>query len=226
MSTNERLRGLVEPIVASLDLDLYDLDFNGGTLVITVDRAAGGSEPGAGIDVEALTAVTRAVSRALDEADPIASSYALEVSSPGLERALRTPEHHRRAVGSLVSVKTRPGVEGARRVKGVLVRASDEPHGDLDLRLDDGTVRTIAYDDVEKARTVFEWGGAPKPGAKVGAGTDPKAGAKPGRKAAKKTGPKSQKSGEKPKHAGNAAGGKPAVTSEGTSPADKKVNAS
>ena len=55
-----------------------------------------------GVDMATITSVTRAVSAALDEADVVPSAYTLEVSSPGLERALRTPEHFAGAVGSEV----------------------------------------------------------------------------------------------------------------------------
>ena len=75
--------------------------------------------------------------------------YTLEVSSPGVERPLRTPEHFRRFVGTSVAVKTRPDVEGDRRLEGTLEAADDE-----------GVVvagRRLAYDDIEKARTVFVW---------------------------------------------------------------------
>jgi ribosome maturation factor RimP len=90
------------------------------------------------------------VSRALDDADPIGHRYTLEVTSPGLERSLRTPEQFARAVGEVVRVKTRSDVEGERRVEGVLSAADT----------DGITVaeRTLGYHEIERARTVFEWG--------------------------------------------------------------------
>lgn len=233
MSTSERLREIIEPIVADLGLDLYDLDFTGGTLVVTIDVLPGTA---GGVDVSAITSVTRAVSHKLDELDPIATAYSLEVSSPGLERTLRTPRHHQRAVGQKVNVKTRPGVEGDRRVRGLLLRAgagddtTDELASSIDVQVDEpgnavGATRTIAYDDIEKTRTVFEWKAEPKPGQaakdivakKVAA---KKAAAKKSAKATK-TATNAQK-----KSAGTPAGEKPAATSAKTAPADKKVNAS
>jgi ribosome maturation factor RimP len=110
-----------------------------------------------GIDLGDLETVSREVSAALDEDDPLPDQrWYLEVSSPGLERPLRTPQHFRAAVGSAVKVKTTGRVEGERRVEGTLDDADD-----------DGFVvagRRITYDQVERARTVFEWGGQPKPG--------------------------------------------------------------
>ena len=149
MSIVERVREVVDPLLESQSLTLYDLEVSGSQVRITVDA------PG-GVDLEAIARATRAISAALDEHDPIPSKYTLEVSSPGLERALRTPAHFAAAVGSLVSVKTNARVDGERRIKGTLVAADDDG-----ITVDD---RTLQYSEIEKARTVFEWGPTPKPG--------------------------------------------------------------
>jgi ribosome maturation factor RimP len=153
MTTADRLRELIEPLAADQGVDLYDLDLGAGKLEVTVDRAGG-------IDMQAIAALTRAISRRLDEVDPIAGHYTLEVSSPGLERALRTPAHFASAVGREVSIKTVAGIEGDRRIRGAIQSADD-----LTVTVATGDeTRTVSYDDIEKARTVFEWGGQPKPG--------------------------------------------------------------
>jgi ribosome maturation factor RimP len=163
MGVSDRLHAIVDPICTELDLELVDLEYAGGVVRVTIDR------PG-GVDMEAIARTTRAVSRALDEHDPIAGRFTLEVSSPGLERTLRTPAHFQRAIGSTVRVKTRPGVEGERRFDGVL-SASDEEGFTVTLAPPASGDRRVRYDDVERARTVFEWGPAPKPGSqKEGAG--------------------------------------------------------
>ena len=144
-----RVHELVEPILAASGVELVDVELKAGILQISVDR------PG-GIDLDAVSEAATVVSAVLDEADPIPGRYTLEVSSPGLERPLRTPEHFRRFVGTSVTVKTKPEVEGERRLTGRLEDADD----------DGLTVagRRLRYDEVERARTVFEWGPAPKPG--------------------------------------------------------------
>jgi ribosome maturation factor RimP len=92
----------------------------------------------------------------------ISGPYALEVSSPGLERPLRTPAHFARAQGETISVKTRAGDDHpARRVRGVV---GDVDGSGFDLTQDDGTTEHLAYADVAQARTVFEWGPQPKRG--------------------------------------------------------------
>lgn len=153
MSTADRVRDLVVPLVAAAELDLYDVDLNGGVLQVLVDRAGGA-------DIDAIAKLSRTISRVLDEHDPIVGSYALEVSTPGLERPLRTPEHFAQAIGKTVKVKTKPGTEGERRLEGTITAADDAT---VTVESPDGTQRTVHHDEIERARTTFEWGAAPKP---------------------------------------------------------------
>jgi ribosome maturation factor RimP len=159
VSTVDRVREIVAPLVADADLDLYDLDLNAGVLQVLVDA------PG-GADIDAISRLTRVVSRALDEHDPIDGRYALEVSTPGLERPLRTPAHFAAAARAALTakVKTKPGTDGDRRVEGTITAADDLT---VTVHATDGAERTLRYDDIERARTTFEWGGAPKKGSKA-----------------------------------------------------------
>ncbi len=148
MTVADRVRDLVLPILADRQLTLYDVEHAGGILRVVVDRQ--------GLDLDALSEVTRAVSRVLDEADPVSGRYTLEVTSPGLERTLRRPEHFAGAVGETVKIKTVPGAD-ERRVEGVLAAADD---AGISVRTGEGDadVRRLTYDEVVRARTVFEWG--------------------------------------------------------------------
>lgn len=161
MTTSERVRALVEPVVARAGCEIYDVEHTGGAIRVLVDREGG-------VDLEVLAQLTRQVSRLLDEHDPLPGRYLLEVSSPGLERPLRTAAHFVRAVGSEVSVKTLPGTEGERRVRGTLAAADDEGFtvrlAEGEAEAEAGAERRLRYDEIERARTVFEWGPAPKPG--------------------------------------------------------------
>ena len=152
MTVEERATTVVEDVVATLDAELYDVELAGGVLRVTLDH-----EGGVGLDE--LAVANRAISRALDEADPIPGRYTLEVTSPGLERRLRTPAHFRGAVGQTVSVKTQTDGAAARR-RGVLVAADDEG---IDVAFETGEER-LPYGAVTQARTVFEWGAPPKGG--------------------------------------------------------------
>lgn len=158
----ETIAPAVEAVVVAHGLELYDLELTGPhrsrNLRILVDRAGG-------VDLEAITGVSEALSRFLDTDPTVAPAlpgrYTLEVSSPGLERRLRTPDHFRRAVGSTVSVKTSTGNAGLRR-RGQLVAADADG---VDVEFETGREH-LAYADIAQARTVFEWGPAPKPGAR------------------------------------------------------------
>jgi ribosome maturation factor RimP len=140
----------LQPVVRANDLELVDVELRSGVLLVTVDRDGG-------VDLGALTDANRAVSAVLDELDPIPGRYSLEVSSPGVERTLRTPAHFVKAIGETVTVKTRPQVPGERRRRGLLVAADDDG---LTLDVDggpDGGIH-LSYSDIDKARTVFVWG--------------------------------------------------------------------
>ena len=157
MSVADRVRDLVLPLLDDRQLDLYDVELQGPVLRVVVDNPPG--RPG-GLDLDVLADATRAVSRALDDADPIPGRYTLEVTSPGLERTLRRPEHFERAVGETVKVRTVVGVDDERRVEGQLAAADETGITVRTGVADDGTAseRRLAYDDIERARTVFEWG--------------------------------------------------------------------
>ncbi len=148
MTTTQRVEPLVTPVLDELGLELYDLELAGGVLRVLVDRDGGA-------DIDAIAKVARNLSRSLDEHDPIDGGYTLEVSTPGLERPLRTPTHFGRAVGTVAKVKTKPGTDGERRVEGTITGADDTT---VTVRDADGIERTLRIDEIERARTVFEWG--------------------------------------------------------------------
>jgi ribosome maturation factor RimP len=169
MASVERIRPLVTPIISDLRLDLYDLEYNSGVVRVTIDK------PG-GVDLEDIALATRLISREFDHSDPITGRYTLEVSSPGLERNLRTPDHFQRVIGWNVNVRTLPTVEGERRVAGVLAEAGAKTIlitivGDKNL-----TERRLGYHEIERAKTVFEWSGVNEhaPASKIDARKKPK----------------------------------------------------
>ena len=159
----QRVRALVEPIAADLRLDLYDVEQRGGTMRVTLDTPPGSE---GGVDLDQLALATRLISRELDHQDPIPGKYTLEVTSPGLERSLRTPAHFQRELGKTISVRLSNVDADQRRFEGVLVDA-DETTATFEVGDgDDATRRTVDIDAIDRARTVFEWGPQPKPGGK------------------------------------------------------------
>lgn len=154
---------LVAPIVADLKLDLYDVEMRSGTLRITLDSPPGSE---GGISLDRLALASRLISKELDAADPMPGRYTLEVTSPGLERSLRTPAHFQRELGKTIAVRLRDVVNDERRLTGELVEAGATT---MSMRLTEppaaaGQLRSVAYEQIDRARTVFVWGPAPKPG--------------------------------------------------------------
>jgi ribosome maturation factor RimP len=151
----ERISPLVDSALKRHGARLYDLEFSGSALRVLVVASPE-------IDIDVLAQISRDISRGLDEADPIPGSYELEVSTPGLERRLRTEAQFDGAVGESVAVKMVAGYAGQRRLKGRLQRVGD---GTATLVLSDtGEPTQFEIDQVERATTIFEWGPGPKPG--------------------------------------------------------------
>lgn len=160
----DELFDLLAPTVVGAGLELVDVEVRPGLVRVTVDAADGGAE------LDAISEVTRAVSVVLDAHDPMPGRrYTLEVSSPGVERPLRDPRHFARAVGEKVTLRTRTGGEGERRFTGTLTSADDTGF----VLAGDGLGpegRRFVYDDIDRARTVFEWGPDSAPRNRPGGG--------------------------------------------------------
>lgn len=108
---------LAQPIVEQAGCSLWDVEYvkEAGEwfLRVYIDREGG-------VDINACEAVSRPLSDALDEADPIAGSYTFEVSSAGLDRPLKKPEHFTQCMGREVDVKFYRPVDGRKERTGVL----------------------------------------------------------------------------------------------------------
>jgi ribosome maturation factor RimP len=143
----ESLEAFLQPIVEQFGCDLEAADVTPAgrrrLLRVLVDRDGG-------ISLDDVAEVTRAVSKALDAEDVMGDGpYTLEVSSPGVDRPLTLPRHWRRNITRLVTVTLRSGGATTGRIK-----AAAEDSAELDV---DGTVRTIPYADVEKAKIQIEF---------------------------------------------------------------------
>ena len=168
MSENQvsrRIEALITPVLADLGLEMYDLEYNGGIVKITVDTPPG--SPG-GIDVDQLSQCTRLISRELDHDDPVPGHYTLEVSSPGLERNLRLPRHFQRETGKSAAIRLQNVINGERRLSGVIESAGPDT---FLLRLANGEERIIPYDQIDRAKTIFVWEAQAKPSNKPGKGS-------------------------------------------------------
>ena len=156
LTTAKRLRGLIGPYLEAERLELDDLQLLGGggrrVLRVVVDREGG-------VTLDRLAETSRRLSRLLDADADLQGPYRLEVTSPGLERSLRTPRHFAKSINREVVMKVR-NEEGAESLRGRLSSAD----GQGCEVLVDGDLRWFPYGVVLSARTVFHWQAAPKPG--------------------------------------------------------------
>jgi ribosome maturation factor RimP len=144
------LEQVVRSVVEAAGLELVEMAFGREqgrrVLRVTVDREGG-------VDLDSITEASERISRRLDveEFDP--GPYELEVSSPGVERPLRAAGDFARSVGERVRLRTTAPVEGSRKHTGILVAAGND---DVTIATDGGE-RSIGYEDIASARTVFDW---------------------------------------------------------------------
>ena len=110
-----------------------------GTVRVFIDR-----DPG-GVDLALCEQVTRELAALRDR-------YALEVSSPGLDRPLTRPRHFARVVGETVNVRTHQPVDGRKTFTGRLLHAGDE-HIDIDQ---DGETVRLSYPEIRRSNLVFD----------------------------------------------------------------------
>ena len=150
-NVRETVREAIQPTVTELGYNIWDITYSkvGADyhLEITIDSPAG-------INIEDCEKVHRAIDPILDEIDPIEGFYYLDVSSPGVERELRTPEHVEACEGWTVEVRLYAPVNGTKQYRGVLLQ-SDE-NGDIRIE-SDGKILSFARDAVAKLCTYFEF---------------------------------------------------------------------
>ena len=154
---------LLAPIrdhIAGLGFELVDLRRVGTLerpiLQVRVDRPD--SRPGHGITADDCAGISRSLERFLETRAMVGPRYVLEVSSPGIERPLRWPEHWRRFVGRRARVRA-DALGGRRQVE--IAAVPDDGH--VTLRREDGSELTVPLDEIREATLVAEWGTPRKP---------------------------------------------------------------
>lgn len=141
-----RLESDIKALVESIGLNLYDtavVTENGETIyrVTVVGKD--------GTTMEQCVEATKLLSPLLDVTPPVGGEYRLEVSSPGIERKLKTPEHFRYSIGEKVKLT----LTDKTKLRGELTGVEE---GKITLMTEEGE-REIAFDDIAKASTYFEW---------------------------------------------------------------------
>jgi ribosome maturation factor RimP len=143
----EELIKLLEPPLQALGFELADLDVHtgrNGLLRVYIDH-----EP-EGVTLADCELVSRQLGAFLDVADPLPGSYVLEVSSPGLDRRLRTVAHFQRFVNEPVKVELREPRDGRRRLSG---RVSGVEGGTVVIEAE-GEIWRLELQDIAMARLV------------------------------------------------------------------------
>lgn len=139
------LLAAMEPRAASEGVEIVTVEITGAKRAPTI-RVYIDAEGGVSFDELARTQAW--IGELMDEIDPFPGAYMLEVSSPGIDRPLRTPEHFERFAGQTASVKTREPIEGRSSFTGELAGYSD---GCVRLAVD-GVELSIPYDSIKRAR--------------------------------------------------------------------------
>lgn len=141
---------LIAPVAEELSLMLWDVEFvkEGARRVlrVTIDSDEG-------ITIDDCERMHRAIDPLLDEADPIDTAYDLEVSSPGIERELRTDMHIDLSVGELVELRFFTPVDGQKSKQGILAGRE----GDTVLVEIDGKICSYPRTSIAKLSTVYEF---------------------------------------------------------------------
>jgi len=146
------LAPVITPLCADAGVELIDLDRSAQIVRVTVDRDGG-------VDLDTIGRLTRAISDRFDELDLGSGRYTLEVSSPGVERRLRTAAHFARAITETVTIKMLPDRGPLRRIDGVITAVNGET---VTIATESGPL-AVDISDIDRARTVFEWGATPQP---------------------------------------------------------------
>jgi ribosome maturation factor RimP len=145
----EQLIALAEPLLAQLGYELVELDYAAGrahsVLRVFIDKPEG-------VGLDDCELVSHELGARLDIEDPLPTAYTLEVSSPGLDRVLRTPAHFQRFIGARIWVELRVARDGRRRYTGRLTALG--PEG-IEMTVDGATV-SVSFADLARARLAPE----------------------------------------------------------------------
>ena len=149
MELVHRIEEMISPTVEAMGFRLVKVDYTGGRkprLQIMAEEADTGR-----MNVEDCATISRAVSAILDVEDPLAGTYALEVSSPGIDRPLTRPGDFEKFVGFDAKIETSRAIDGRKRFKGRLAQASE---GNVRIETKD-QVFDLAFQDIDKAKLLL-----------------------------------------------------------------------
>lgn len=148
---SEQVFALVEPIAKDFGLEvvevLYEKKYDGMNLTIVIDKDGG-------VTINDCEALHKAIDQPLDELDPIECSYTLNVSSPGIDRPLKTERDYKRNLGKKISVKLYKALNGKKVFEGVLSEYDDDT---LTILQKDNTTITFNKKDTAVIEPIIEF---------------------------------------------------------------------
>ena len=150
--TEKKVYELVKPIIEKIGYIVYDVIYEKegqqNYLRIFIDKEDG-------ISINDCETVNNAITDILDEKDYIKNAYMLEVSSPGIERRLRSTEHYKQNIDKTIEIHTFSNIENTKEkhISGILKQVDDE---NIILQVEEKEI-TIPRSNISKANQVYEW---------------------------------------------------------------------
>jgi len=154
----ERIRALAERVATSYGLNVFDVQFRreaqGMVLRVQIDRPGPAATADESVSVDDCANVSRDLSAILDVEDVVPTAYTLEVSSPGLDRPLRSADDYRRFSGRRAKVVMREKIDGQGFFKGQLAGMDEN---DVLIHGDDGKRHRVPLDVITRANLEVEF---------------------------------------------------------------------
>ena len=151
MTIEEKVGELAGPVLLALGVELVDVVYasEGGRKILRllIDK------PG-GVNVDDCTSVSRDLGPLLDVEDVIRGSYSLEVSSPGLDRPLKSQKDFFAAMGKKIRLRTKEAIEGRKNFKATVQEVSEK---DVTVEDSDGRLWVVAFLQIDRARLDVEF---------------------------------------------------------------------
>lgn len=149
-----RVHDVAAPVAESLGIEVLEVHVRGnrGGRLVRIIADSLDFDAAAGLDIDVIASLSRRISAALDETDPIDGGYTLEVSSPGADRPLKRPRDFARNIGRELRVRHRAGDE-YETLSGELVEATQD---EITLHCDRDDV-VIPISGIEHAQAVLPW---------------------------------------------------------------------
>ena len=149
----DKVYKIAEPIVQAEGLTLIEVDYvkegSDWILKVFIDN------PGGNLNFDHCETVSKILSQELEQIDPISNSYVLEISSPGLDRPLKTKEDYNKSIGNNIQIKTYAPYQGSKEFEGELLEI-DEKNVKIKTRTDKGVIE-IPFSKIANSKLLIDF---------------------------------------------------------------------